>query len=381
MPAGFMKRGGTVNPDAFPFLSDSYKRYLSGQYALGGEIKRKRPEHLKYDYASGGVVKLENGGNLQNPITMPLLNPIAHKTEDWTWSGLGHGILDALGMIPGPGEAADALNAAWYAGEGDLKNAAISSTAAIPGFVGWGATLSKLGKHSKNLPIPKWSKGVPHHGKYTPELAVKSLNDLRDSGKYLDNLNYDFSKLSAKNMIFHGDRGGRSLVEIALPGGKPQMFYKSTSKHGGAWMPYGGEMTKIYPPGHQKAGQTYEWMSKGTQSDIDNFYGSQAYRDIGGQLDRIAAEEGWDMSKQIQRKLGGMVHGKSHKNGGEKFNVGGEVVELEGGEAVINKKSTEMFRPILSKMNEAGGGTSFARGGLVNPNVNRMIQRLMNKNR
>ena len=78
---------------------------------------------------------------------------------------------------------------------------------------------------------------------------------------------------------------------------------------------------------------------------------------------------------------GGMVRGASHKNGGVKYNVGGEVVELEGGEAVINKKSTKMFRPLLSKLNQAGGGTSFARGGLVNPSVNRMINRLMNKNR
>ena len=35
---------------------------------------------------------------------------------------------------------------------------------------------------------------------------------------------------------------------------------------------------------------------------------------------------------------GGMVHGNSHAQGGEKFAVGGRVVELEGGEAVINKK-------------------------------------------
>jgi hypothetical protein len=62
---------------------------------------------------------------------------------------------------------------------------------------------------------------------------------------------------------------------------------------------------------------------------------------------------------------GGMVHGKSHANGGEKFSVGGRVVELEGGEAVINKKSTAMFRPMLSRMNEAGGGRKFADGGMV----------------
>lgn len=62
---------------------------------------------------------------------------------------------------------------------------------------------------------------------------------------------------------------------------------------------------------------------------------------------------------------GGMVHGKSHANGGEKFKVGGRVAELEGGEAVINKRSTAMFKPMLSKMNVAGGGKKFAEGGMV----------------
>ena len=63
---------------------------------------------------------------------------------------------------------------------------------------------------------------------------------------------------------------------------------------------------------------------------------------------------------------GGMVEGKSHANGGEKFAVGGRVVELEGGEAVINKRSTSMFRNQLSAMNAAGGGVKFADGGLMN---------------
>jgi hypothetical protein len=63
---------------------------------------------------------------------------------------------------------------------------------------------------------------------------------------------------------------------------------------------------------------------------------------------------------------GGMVHGKSHAQGGEKFAVGGRVVELEGGEAVINKRSTSMFRSQLSAMNYAGGGVKFADGGVTN---------------
>ena len=63
---------------------------------------------------------------------------------------------------------------------------------------------------------------------------------------------------------------------------------------------------------------------------------------------------------------GGMVQGKSHAQGGEKFAVGGRVVELEGGEAVINKRSTSMFKNQLSAMNAAGGGVKFADGGLMN---------------
>jgi hypothetical protein len=64
---------------------------------------------------------------------------------------------------------------------------------------------------------------------------------------------------------------------------------------------------------------------------------------------------------------GGMVYGRSHANGGEKFAVGGRVVELEGGEAVINKRSTAMFRDQLSAINVAGGGKKFQTGGIVSP--------------
>lgn len=69
---------------------------------------------------------------------------------------------------------------------------------------------------------------------------------------------------------------------------------------------------------------------------------------------------------------GGMVHGPSHAQGGVKFNAGGRVVELEGGEAVINKRSTSMFHNQLSAMNQAGGGKSFASGGIM-PGTSNMI--------
>jgi len=58
---------------------------------------------------------------------------------------------------------------------------------------------------------------------------------------------------------------------------------------------------------------------------------------------------------------GGVLYGPSHAGGGIPTRFG----ELEGGEAVINKKSTAMFGDILSAINEAGGGKRFHKGGML----------------
>lgn len=63
---------------------------------------------------------------------------------------------------------------------------------------------------------------------------------------------------------------------------------------------------------------------------------------------------------------GGVFSGNSHANGGVKFAVGGRVMEAEGGEAIINKKNTALFRPVLSAINSYGGnGKKFANGGIT----------------
>lgn len=65
-------------------------------------------------------------------------------------------------------------------------------------------------------------------------------------------------------------------------------------------------------------------------------------------------------------RTGGMLRGPSHRNGGIPFTVAGQGgFEAEGGEAIINKKSTQMFRPLLSKINQAGGGVPFGKGGVT----------------
>ena len=53
-----------------------------------------------------------------------------------------------------------------------------------------------------------------------------------------------------------------------------------------------------------------------------------------------------------EKAKGGLLQGPSHADGGIQTRFG----ELEGGEAVINKRSTAMFTGLLSKINQAGGG-------------------------
>ena len=58
---------------------------------------------------------------------------------------------------------------------------------------------------------------------------------------------------------------------------------------------------------------------------------------------------------------GGILYGPRHSQGGIPTQYG----ELEGGEAVINRKSTRMFAGLLSQINQAGGGHAFALGGIL----------------
>lgn len=52
---------------------------------------------------------------------------------------------------------------------------------------------------------------------------------------------------------------------------------------------------------------------------------------------------------------GGMIRGPRHAQGGV-------MIEAEGGEAIMTRGAVTMFAPILSAMNQMGGGTSFTRG-------------------
>jgi hypothetical protein len=71
---------------------------------------------------------------------------------------------------------------------------------------------------------------------------------------------------------------------------------------------------------------------------------------------------------------GGVISGPSHANGGVPVSVGGRgMVEAEGGEAIINRRSTSMFKPLLSAINQAGGGVKFQDGGILSSPISAPI--------
>ncbi|MCP4521687.1 MAG: hypothetical protein GY827_08380 [Cytophagales bacterium] len=90
-------------------------------------------------------------------------------------------------------------------------------------------------------------------------------------------------------------------------------------------------------------------------------FGIASALQIAGSVATTAAQIATISTQQFAK--GGILNGKSHSQGGIKTRFG----ELEGGEAVINKKSTKMFKPLLSRINEAGGGRKFAEGGILTP--------------
>ena len=86
------------------------------------------------------------------------------------------------------------------------------------------------------------------------------------------------------------------------------------------------------------------------------------------------------MATPIPKASRGMLlKGNSHAQGGT-------LIEAEGGEAIINKRSTMMYTPLLSAINQAGGGVAFdggyamrnfAGGGLSAKDIERIVEKTL----
>lgn len=86
------------------------------------------------------------------------------------------------------------------------------------------------------------------------------------------------------------------------------------------------------------------------------------------------------MSVQTPKAQRGMlIKGNSHAQGGVPILTPNGMIEAEGGEIIINKVSSYLFKDLLSEINVAGGGVKFAKGGVVGsqiPSVQRALKPL-----
>jgi hypothetical protein len=251
------------------------------------------------------------------------------------------------GFAPIAGEIIDGKNVLKSIYEGNYGDAALHALGfAIPivpgkaikkGFgagwdkiKGWWRGADDVVKKSP-YKFPKWaSRTVPVHGDHTTALTNLQLDAMKKRGARLDDLikkgKFNVGDIRGENIAFHGTTSGRSIVEVALPGGGSQFFYKSTDLSSLAadskgvkdlWQPFGGYTNRAYTPEQivkynevmlkrgvkpgdprfLKEGDTYEWFIK--SADHTNYYGSDAFKDISNQLDKHMVDQGWDMSDQI----------------------------------------------------------------------------------
>jgi hypothetical protein len=94
---------------------------------------------------------------------------------------------------------------------------------------------------------------------------------------------------------------------------------------------------------------------------------SQEYESAstGGAAGNQAAVAAPNLGKNYEQ--GGLIGGRRHAQGGT-------LIEAEAGEAIMTRGAVTMFAPLLSQLNQMGGGTSFSQGaagqaGYDNPRV------------
>lgn len=141
----------------------------------------------------------------------------------------------------------------------------------------------------ENVYTPKTAGyGFKRPLKVQPEEISTRLDELRSSGKYWDKQGIPGNELlhDANMVNYKGTYHGRPIVEVTMPDGSPQFFYKSSGWAGkkgtgvsgtteGQWQVYGGHSN------HPMA--TDNWFIK--DKDYQNFYGSRTYNEMANSLD------------------------------------------------------------------------------------------------
>ena len=105
-------------------------------------------------------------------------NPVSFIEIDGHWgfsfSDIGHAVLDVAGLVPVVGEVADVANGIWYAAEGNYVDAALFFASAIP-LAGYGASAAKRSGTATRPSTPP----APWHAKATTSPTPPGPHQLR----------------------------------------------------------------------------------------------------------------------------------------------------------------------------------------------------------
>jgi len=137
-------------------------------------------------------------------------------------------------------------------------------------------------------PIPSFTKA---------DLDKVEIPRMKQLGKNLDANNFDASTLTKDNITFKGRSGGRTIVEVDLGNGQKQLFYKSTGSAKKAGSGAGGSTEGLWQPYAGHSSDASNWFGK--DAGYKDWYKSQSYRDIAGNLDVLATKKGVNLNMQM----------------------------------------------------------------------------------
>jgi len=127
----------------------------------------------------------------------PTPQPTPLETNGITVSDVLDGVqagLDVVGLIPGPGEIADGINAVVSLGRRDYMGAALSAAAMIP-FAGWGATAAKFVRRIIDLG-GSWVRTAARHSDEVADL-VEATGKVSDEAREVITLTRSGSRVDA----------------------------------------------------------------------------------------------------------------------------------------------------------------------------------------
>ncbi len=123
---------------------------------------------------------------------------------------LGHSILNVVGFIPGVGDMADLINAAWYAAEGNTKEALTCLISAVP-FVGStiGNTIRIASKGAK------WALKAAKYVEAISNIAAGAATLYRTAGSATERAINLFDKYVVKKEKFDG-KGAMEVMGLVV---------------------------------------------------------------------------------------------------------------------------------------------------------------------